>query len=77
MKKYCLGIDIGGTSIKSGLFDRQGVLLEKWSIPTRIEENGKHIIGDIKDSTDRKPGTGSRPAVRGGCGRSRPGIPAG
>ena len=74
MKKYCLGIDIGGTSIKSGLFDRQGVLLEKWSIPTRIEENGKHIIGDIKDSTDRKlESLGLDPGQLSGAGVGVPG----
>ena len=74
MKKYCLGIDIGGTSIKSGLFDRQGVLLEKWSIPTRIEENGKHIIGDIKNSTDRKlESLGLDPGQLSGAGVGVPG----
>ena len=40
MGKKCIGIDVGGTSIKLGLFEVDGTLLEKWEIPTRKEENG-------------------------------------
>ncbi len=36
MKKYVFGVDVGGTSVKLGLFDTDGVLLEKWQIPTRV-----------------------------------------
>lgn len=54
MEKYCLGIDIGGTSVKFGLFDMDGALLEKWSIPTNIEQNGIHILPDIAASVNSK-----------------------
>lgn len=30
MGKYCFGIDVGGTSVKCGLFQTDGVLVEKW-----------------------------------------------
>ena len=30
MKSYCFGIDVGGTSVKCGLFNTDGTLLEKW-----------------------------------------------
>ena len=30
MKKYCFGVDVGGTTIKLGLFTVEGKLLEKW-----------------------------------------------
>ena len=53
-KKACLGIDIGGTSVKLGLFDLEGALLEKWSIPTNRERNGAEIIQDIAASVNRK-----------------------
>ena len=46
MEKYCFGIDIGGTTIKCGLFRTNGELLEKWEIPTRTEEKGKNILPD-------------------------------
>lgn len=45
--KKCFGIDLGGTTVKLGLFEENGTVLEKWEIPTRTEENGKYILGDI------------------------------
>ena len=39
MKKYCFGVDVGGTTIKLGLFTVEGELLEKWEIPTRTENH--------------------------------------
>lgn len=47
MRKYGFGIDIGGTTIKMGLFKVDGTLLEKWEVDTRKEENGKYILDDI------------------------------
>ena len=54
MKDLIIGIDIGGTRIKMGLIDSQGVVIDKWSIPTRTEEEGSRIIGDISDSLSEK-----------------------
>lgn len=54
MKKYCVGIDIGGTSVKFGMFDLEGILLEKWSIPTRTEESGRHILSDVGTSVNER-----------------------
>lgn len=45
--KYIFGIDVGGTTIKAGLFEESGKLLKKWSIPTRKGENGALIYDDI------------------------------
>ncbi|MGN0298204.1 MAG: ROK family glucokinase [Lachnospiraceae bacterium] len=47
MGKYCLGVDIGGTTVKLGLFTVEGDLLERWEIVTRKENNGEKIISDI------------------------------
>lgn len=47
MEKYIFGIDIGGTTIKCGLFGAQGELLEKWEIPTRRENAGENVLGDV------------------------------
>ena len=30
----CFGVDIGGTTVKLGMFSEAGELLEKWEIPT-------------------------------------------
>ena len=54
MKKYAFGADIGGTTIKLGLFETLGNLIEVWEIPTRIEENGKYILIDIAASIEEK-----------------------
>ena len=47
MALYCFGIDIGGTTVKCGLFQTGGELCEKWEIVTRTEDNGKAILPDI------------------------------
>lgn len=54
MKRYCFGIDIGGTTVKCGLFDVKGEILEKWEIPTRTENNGINILPDVADSINEK-----------------------
>lgn len=46
---YVLGVDIGGTTIKLGLFTKDGELLDKWEIETRKENNGENILTDIRD----------------------------
>lgn len=47
MKKYCFGIDVGGTTVKMGLFRIDGQVVDKWEIPTRTENNGEAILPDI------------------------------
>ena len=54
MGMYCFGIDVGGTSVKCGLFRTDGTLLEKWEIPTRTENNGEEILSDIAKTIDAK-----------------------
>lgn len=54
MATYYVGVDVGGTTIKLGLFSDIGELLEKWEIPTRTEENGTHVLPDIVDSIEEK-----------------------
>lgn len=50
MKLYAFGVDIGGTTVKMGLFSTDGMLLEKWEIPTRTENNGENVLPDIAAS---------------------------
>ena len=54
MEKYVFGIDIGGTTVKCGLFTVKGELLEKWEIPTRTENNGAAILPDVADTVMKK-----------------------
>lgn len=54
MKEYCFGIDIGGTTIKCGLFTVQGDVLDKWEIKTRTENNGVNILPDVAKAVNDK-----------------------
>lgn len=47
MKTYAFGVDVGGTTVKLGLFTAEGDLLDKWEIPTRTENGGEGILPDI------------------------------
>lgn len=50
MEKYIFGVDIGGTTIKLGLFRSEGKLLEKWEIPTRTLNGGAYVLPDAAAS---------------------------
>ncbi len=54
MADYVFGVDIGGTTVKLGLFDVKGNVLDKWEIPTRTENGGADILPDIADSVRDK-----------------------
>ena len=54
MGMYCFGIDVGGTSVKCGLFLTNGTLVEQWEIPTRLENNGSSILPDVADAIKTK-----------------------
>lgn len=54
MKKYGFGADVGGTTIKMGLFETDGTLVEKWEIPTDTSEKGAHILQDIASTVHGK-----------------------
>ena len=47
---YAFGVDIGGTTVKMGLFDEMGRVLEKWEIPTVKENGGEAILPDVARS---------------------------
>lgn len=53
-KLYCFGIDVGGTTIKCGLFYTDGTLVEKWEIPTRTENDGEAILPDVAETVKAK-----------------------
>ena len=54
MSKYVFGVDVGGTTVKLGLFDVEGNLLDKWEIPTRTENGGNKILPDVAESIKAK-----------------------
>lgn len=50
MKKYAFGVDIGGTTVKLGLFETNGNILDSWEIDTRTENDGEYILSDIAEA---------------------------
>ena len=50
MGKYAFGVDIGGTTVKLGLFDEEGGLLDKWEITTVKDNGGASILPDVAAS---------------------------
>ena len=54
---YCFGIDIGGTTVKCGLFTTEGVLLEKWEIKPvqkKMESNPSGCSRNDPEKNGRK-----------------------
>lgn len=54
MKQYAFGVDFGGTTVKMGLFQSDGTLVEKWEIPTRTEKRGENILLDIAHAIEER-----------------------
>ncbi|SDB03658.1 ROK family glucokinase [Eubacterium oxidoreducens] len=53
MKKYAFGVDIGGTTVKMGLFYTDGKILEKWEIPSKKNDANLTLLDDIADEIRR------------------------
>lgn len=49
-EKYVIGVDVGGTTVKMGIFTRDGQRKSQWEIPTRKAEQGRHILEDVAES---------------------------
>lgn len=50
MEQYVFGADIGGTTVKLGLFTQAGEKKDVREIPTRTENGGAQILPDIADA---------------------------
>ncbi|WP_227934991.1 ROK family glucokinase [Alkalihalobacillus deserti] len=53
-KKWYVGVDVGGTTIKLAFVTSQGEIVTKWEIPTNKMEDGKHITSEIGKSIEEK-----------------------
>ena len=50
--KYCFGIDIGGTTVKIGLFSEVGTILDRWEVPTRKGNDPAELLKDVQISLE-------------------------
>ncbi|MBU5593487.1 ROK family protein [Clostridium sp. MSJ-4] len=47
MKKYLIGIDLGGTKIAGAITDLEGNIIKENTLPTKAEEGEKSVLGRI------------------------------
>lgn len=52
--QYCVGLDVGGTTVKCGIFSLEGELLDKWEVPSRKEEGGRYILPDVAEALKKR-----------------------
>lgn len=50
VKKYNIGVDIGGTNVKIALVDQKGAIIYSNSVPTRAEMGYEYTIKNIKET---------------------------
>ena len=76
MENYYLGIDIGGTNIKTVLLDKAGTVIEQTEVPTEDSSSGNQLWKKkITDTIQRVSNTfASLPAEALQCGISAPGL---
>ncbi|MDO4555312.1 MAG: ROK family glucokinase [Lachnospiraceae bacterium] len=51
--KYAVGVDLGGTTTKMGIFTEEGKVITKWEIKTRKNDGGIYILPDIAASVNK------------------------
>jgi len=49
-QEWLLGIDLGGTTVKLAFVNKEGIIEDKWEIPTNLADNGIHIVSEIASS---------------------------
>ncbi len=45
--RFGFGVDVGGTTIKIAFFQEDGLMIDKWEIPTNTDNGGSAILPDI------------------------------
>lgn len=53
MDDFYIGIDLGGTTIKFGIINNDGLVKEKWHIKTNSDNLGEQILPDIINSIEK------------------------
>lgn len=50
MKRYMIGIDLGGTNIKAGIYDNDFISVKEVSTPTEAAKGPLHVLERIRDA---------------------------
>lgn len=67
-EKFAIGIDLGGTNLKSGLVNSSGVVAHRHSMPIGDDKSSSRIIDLIIGEIDRLRKGAAGDAVAAGCG---------
>lgn len=57
VEKYWIGVDLGGTNIRVGLFDNEGVILREQKELTEVDKGPAHVIHRLKTMIDKVKGS--------------------
>ena len=75
MKRYAIGIDLGGTSVKYALIDNEGVFHFQGRIPSKADVSADAVVGQILYAINEvKAYAASEGFVIDGIGIGTPGI---
>lgn len=50
MKRYIIGIDLGGTNIKAGIYDFDFIAVKEISTPTEAAKGPLHVLERIREA---------------------------
>lgn len=53
MRKYKIGIDLGGTNIAAGIVDENYKIIQKASVPTNLPRSAEEIVADMAELSQR------------------------
>lgn len=67
-----IGIDLGGTNIKSALIDSDSGILEQFSTPTEADKGKEHILERIAEAINKVKAVAQKPVI--GVGVGAPGV---
>ncbi|MEJ2629092.1 MAG: ROK family protein, partial [bacterium] len=73
MENIYLGIDVGGTAIKAGAVTPEGIIREKQTISTEVDQGVDHVIGRIADVIKKLSAALSSNTTIAGIGLGMPG----
>lgn len=71
--EYLFGVDVGGSSVKIGMFSTEGMLLDMSRIPTDRTKDGRNILPDIHKELKRMAENAGRNMRNAGIGIGVPG----
>jgi len=74
MPAYSIGVDLGGTNLRIAAVDREGILLEKITLDTKVTLGREHVVKDMCEAIQQLSGKIRGASSLLGIGIGVPGI---